>query len=317
MKNNTAQTGQAPRQPAPGKLGTFAGVFTPSVLTILGIILFLRLGFVVGSAGLERALLILLLANGIVMFLAQSISIAFYCIGFGEVLAALISADNIKVFAQLVAAAAVSTALLFAVYQYLKRTSGPARWADSQRAYRLQQVREHLLAAGAVSVLREIRQAGMTTPVLMLTAKREIGDRIKGLDLGADDYLAKPFSLDELLARIRALFRRSGGQAESVLQVKDLRLDTVSREVTKAGKPVELTAREFSILEFLFYNKNRAVSRFSLAEHVWGDAFDPFSMSNFMDVHIKNLRRKIGDPDHGTIIRTIRGVGYIIKDDAE
>jgi DNA-binding response OmpR family regulator len=129
--------------------------------------------------------------------------------------------------------------------------------------------------------------------------------------------LAKPFSLDELLARVRALFRRSGGQADSVLQVRDLRLDTVSREVTKGGKPVELTAREFSILEFLLYNKNRAVSRFSLAEHVWGDAFDPFSMSNFMDVHIKNLRKKIGDSGHGTIIRTIRGVGYIIKDEAE
>ena len=168
-----------------------------------------------------------------------------------------------------------------------------------------------------LSVLREIRQDGMTTPVLMLTARGEIGDKIKGLDLGADDYLPKPFSLDELLARIRALFRRSGGQVDSVLQVQDLRLDTVSREVTKEGKPVELTAREFSILEFLLYNKNRAVSRFSLAEHVWGDAFDPFSMSNFMDVHIKNLRRKIGDAGYGTIIRTIRGVGYIIKDEAE
>lgn len=168
-----------------------------------------------------------------------------------------------------------------------------------------------------LSVLREIRQADMTTPVLMLTARGEIDDKVKGLDLGADDYLAKPFSLDELLARIRALFRRSGGQADSVLQVKDLQLDTVNREVTKGGQSVELTAREFSILEFLFYNKNRAVSRFSLAEHVWGDAFDPFSMSNFMDVHIKNLRRKIGDHGHGTIIRTIRGVGYIIKDDTE
>jgi DNA-binding response OmpR family regulator len=168
-----------------------------------------------------------------------------------------------------------------------------------------------------LSVLREVRQDGMTTPVLMLTAKGDISDKIKGLDLGADDYLPKPFSLDELLARIRALFRRSGGQADSVLQVQDLKLDTVSREVTKEGKPVELTAREFSILEFLLYNKNRAVSRFSLAEHVWGDAFDPFSMSNFMDVHIKNLRRKIGNASYGTIIRTIRGVGYIIKDEAE
>ena len=168
-----------------------------------------------------------------------------------------------------------------------------------------------------LSVLREIRRAGTTTPVLMLTAKGDIDDKIKGLDLGADDYLAKPFSLDELLARVRALFRRSGGQADSVLQVKDLRLDTVSREVSKKGELVELTAREFSILEFLLYNKNRAVSRFNLAEHVWGDAFDPFSMSNFMDVHIKNLRKKIGDSGHGALIQTIRGVGYIIKDEAE
>ncbi len=167
------------------------------------------------------------------------------------------------------------------------------------------------------SVLREIRRAGIATPVLMLTARGETGDRIKGLDLGADDYLAKPFSLDELLARARALFRRSGGQAKAVLQVGDLRLDTVTREVTNNGAALDLTAREFSLLEFLLYNKNRAVSRFSLAEHVWGDAFDPFSMSNFMDVHIKNLRRKIGDAGHGTIIRTLRGVGYIIRDEAE
>lgn len=168
-----------------------------------------------------------------------------------------------------------------------------------------------------LSVLREIRRAGIKTPVLMLTARGEIDDKIKGLDLGADDYLGKPFSLDELLARVRAMLRRAGGQADSVLQIEDLRLDTVRREVTKGSKPVELTAREFSILEFLLYNKNRAVSRFSLAEHVWGDTFDPFSMSNFMDVHMKNLRKKIGDSGHGTIIRTIRGVGYIIKDEAE
>jgi DNA-binding response OmpR family regulator len=151
----------------------------------------------------------------------------------------------------------------------------------------------------------------------MLTAKGDVKDRAKGLDLGADDYLAKPFSLDELLARVRALLRRSGSQSEPVLQVLDLQLDTVSRKVTKGGKPVELTPREFSILEFLLYNKNRAVSRFSLAEHVWGDDFDPFNMSNFMDVHIKNLRHKIGDSGHGKIIRTIRGVGYIIRDSEE
>ncbi len=165
-----------------------------------------------------------------------------------------------------------------------------------------------------LTVLEDARKAGIDTPVLMLTAKGDMADKVKGLDLGADDYLVKPFSSDELLARVRALLRRSGGQCESALQVQDLELDTVSRKVTRGGKPVELTPREFSILEFLLHNKNRAVSRFSLAEHVWGDDFDPFSMSNFMDVHIKNLRQKIGDSGQGKIVRTIRGVGYIIGD---
>jgi len=168
-----------------------------------------------------------------------------------------------------------------------------------------------------LTVLEQARKAEINTPVLMLTAKGDVKDRVKGLDLGADDYLAKPFSLDELLARARSLLRRSGSQSKPVLQVLDLQLDTVSREVTKGGKPVELTAREFSILEFLLYNKNRTVSRFSLAEHVWGDDFDPFTMSNFIDVHIMNLRHKIGDSGYAKIIRTIRGVGYIIKDSAE
>ncbi len=165
-----------------------------------------------------------------------------------------------------------------------------------------------------LTVLREMRRASINTPVLMLSARGGSDDKIKGLDLGADDYLAKPFSLDELLARVRALFRRFGAQKDARLLINDLCLDSVSREVTRGGRTLELTAREFSILEFLLYNKNRAVSRFSLAEHVWGDAFDPFSMSNFMDVHIKNLRRKIGDSGRGGIIKTIRGVGYIVRD---
>ena len=165
-----------------------------------------------------------------------------------------------------------------------------------------------------LTVLKELREAGMDTPVIILTAKGDVDDRVKGLDLGADDYLAKPFSLDELSARLRALLRRSGGQCDSMLQVQDLMLDTVSRRVTRGKKQVELTPREFSILEFLLHNKNRVVSRFNLAEHVWGDDFDPFSMSNFMDVHIKNLRHKIGDSGCEKIIRTVRGVGYIVGD---
>lgn len=166
------------------------------------------------------------------------------------------------------------------------------------------------------SVLKEIRQAGINTPVLMLTARKSVDEKVKALDLGADDYLAKPFSLDELMARVRAVLRRSCEQKDAVIRVGNIQLSTATREVLVDGQAVELTMREFSILEFLMYNKNKAVSRFSLAEHVWGDAFDPFSMSNFIDVHIKNIRRKIGDVN-GSVIRTIRGVGYMIKDDSK
>lgn len=166
------------------------------------------------------------------------------------------------------------------------------------------------------SVLKEIRQAGINTPVIMLTARKSVDEKVKALDLGADDYLAKPFSLDELMARVRAVLRRSCEQKDAVIRVGNIQLNTATREVLVDGKAVELTMREFSILEFLMYNKNKAVSRFSLAEHVWGDAFDPFSMSNFIDVHIKNIRRKIGDVN-GSVIRTIRGVGYMIKDDTK
>ncbi|MGA8181704.1 MAG: response regulator transcription factor [Desulfobacterales bacterium] len=164
-----------------------------------------------------------------------------------------------------------------------------------------------------LGILREIRKAKINTPVLMLTAKGTVEDKIKGLDYGADDYLAKPFALAELMARIRSLLRRASDHRNSMLTIGDVSLNTKTRLVSSKGKSVELTPKEFSILEFLLYNKNRAVSRFTIAEHVWGDAFDPFTMSNFIDVHIKNLRRKIDDADKN-IIRTIRGIGFIIED---
>lgn len=164
------------------------------------------------------------------------------------------------------------------------------------------------------AVLRQIRQDRISTPVLMLTAKSGIDDKIKGLDQGADDYLAKPFSTDELLARVRALFRRGSDHATAILSIDNLLLNTITREVISGGTAVPLTPKEFSLLEFLLYNKNRVVSRFSLAEHVWGDDFDPFTMSNYIDVHVKNLRRKIGD-EKAVILRTVRGVGYIIRDE--
>jgi len=164
------------------------------------------------------------------------------------------------------------------------------------------------------AVLGELRHEGVATPVLMLTAKGEVANRVKGLDLGADDYLHKPFSMAELLARIRALLRRSHEQVSSLLVIGPISLDTNTRIVTLGDEPVSLTPKEFSLLEFLFYNRNRAISRFNMAEHVWGDAFDPFTMSNNIDVHIKNLRRKLDD-QAGRIIVTVRGIGYMARDD--
>jgi DNA-binding response OmpR family regulator len=166
-----------------------------------------------------------------------------------------------------------------------------------------------------LAVLKEIRNAEIDTRVLMLTAKGAVEDKIKGLDAGADDYLAKPFAMAELMARIRSVLRRGTDNRDPELTVGDVSLNTRSREVFRSGEAVQLTPKEFSILEFLLYNKNRAVSRFTLAEHVWGDEFDPFTMSNFIDVHIKNLRAKLGDTEDRTVIRTIRGVGFIIEEE--
>jgi len=166
-----------------------------------------------------------------------------------------------------------------------------------------------------LTILKEMRQATIITPVLLLTARNSIDDRVKGLDYGADDYLSKPFSIAELLARIRALLRRPGRECNSILSVGDVSLNTISREVTLAGKVLQLTPKEFSILEFLLYNKNHPVSRITLSEHVWGEDFDPFTMSNTIDVHIKNLRHKIDFPEScRTLIKTVRGIGFMINE---
>lgn len=165
-----------------------------------------------------------------------------------------------------------------------------------------------------LSVLEEMRKADIDTPVIMLTARGSIDDRIKGLDTGADDYLPKPFAFEELVARIRSLLRRAGDQASSYLSVRGITLNTINREIRFGSVPLTLTPKEFSIIEFLLYNKNRLITRFNLAEHVWGDAYDPFTMSNFIDVHIKNLRQKLKDVGCPEIVETVRGVGFIIRD---
>ena len=166
-----------------------------------------------------------------------------------------------------------------------------------------------------LTILQEMRQAEIITPVLLLTAKGSVEDRVKGLDYGADDYLAKPFSIAELLARIRALLRRPGRECDTILTIDNISLDTISRKVTKAGEELSLTPKEFSLLEFLLYNKNRPVSRITLSEHVWGDDFDPFTMSNTIDVHLKNLRHKIDPPgSNKSLINTVRGIGFMVQE---
>lgn len=166
-----------------------------------------------------------------------------------------------------------------------------------------------------IQILEEIRRESLTVPVLLLTAKGRVEDKVRGLDAGADDYLTKPFAIPELLARVRTMLRRVSEQKSSTFAITDLEVNTNSHEVKRAGKSINLTAKEYAILEFLLYNKNRVLSRLSIAEHVWGDNFDLFTMTNFVDVHIKNLRKKLDDEEDKKLIQTVRGVGYMIKDE--
>lgn len=167
-----------------------------------------------------------------------------------------------------------------------------------------------------MDILKAVRREGLTVPVLMLTAKDKIEDKVAGLDSGADDYLTKPFAIAELLARVRSLLRRTSETKSSLLQVGDISVNTATHEVSRAGEPINLTPKEYAILEFLLYNKNRVLSRLSIAEHVWGDNFDLFSMTNFVDVHVKNLRKKLHDDLDKKLIQTVHGVGYIIRDES-
>jgi two-component system response regulator MprA len=163
-----------------------------------------------------------------------------------------------------------------------------------------------------LSVCRELRHRKNRTPILLLTARAEIGDRVAGLDAGADDYLVKPFSVDELLARVRALLRRnSSSESLGVLALADLTLDPISREVTRGDRQVELTKTEFDLLQLFLEQAGVVLSREYLYEHIWGFDFETNSKS--LDVYIGYLRRKIESGDEMKLLHTVRGVGYVLK----
>ena len=165
-----------------------------------------------------------------------------------------------------------------------------------------------------IEVLTELRNANIKTPILILSAKGELEDRVRGLNLGADDYLPKPFAFVEVLARVRSLLRRQGQDAErtSVLSLADLRMDLLSREVTRGEREITLTNKEYQLLEYLLRNKGRVLSRILIIEHIWDMHFD--GGTNIVDVVINRLRRKIDDAAEVSLIHTIRGVGYVLKE---
>ena len=161
-------------------------------------------------------------------------------------------------------------------------------------------------------VCRRMRARGDRTPVLVLTARNAVNDRVRGLDAGADDYLAKPFAVNELRARLRALARRPVLAHDPVLRLDDLELEVASRRASRAGLPIVLTAREYALLEYLLRNARRVVNRAQIIAHVWDDNFDP--VANAVDVLIGRLRRKIDREGQPPLLHTIRGVGYVLSD---
>ena len=204
-----------------------------------------------------------------------------------------------------------------------EQTYAVDRAADGEEAVYLAAVNDYDLIVLDVmlpkkdgyAVCRELRAAGLRAPILMLTARDAVDDRVAGLDAGADDYLVKPFDFKELLARLRALLRRSGPPRPAVAQVADLKLDTASHAVERGGRRVSLTAKEYALLEFLVLHEGRVVGREQIAQHVWDEAFDP--LSNVIDVYVKRLRAKVDAGFRPRLIHTRRGEGYILTAEAE
>ena len=163
-----------------------------------------------------------------------------------------------------------------------------------------------------LTLCRRLRSGGSRTPVLILTARGGVRDRVEGLDAGADDYLSKPFAFDELAARIRALLRRPVAPLASVLRAGDVEMNPATREVTVRGRSVELTAKEFGLLELLMRHPRQVLSRMQITSHLWDQQFE--GASNVVEVHVRNVRRKLSRAGHGEYIETVRGVGYRLAD---
>jgi len=188
-----------------------------------------------------------------------------------------------------------------------------AIWAGREFPYDAIVLDTMIPAPDGFDVCRQLRESGRWMPVIMLTARDSVGDRVRGLDAGADDYLAKPFSFAELFARLRALLRREVGERPAVLLAGDLRLDPATKSVTRGQATISLTARQFSLLELLMRHKGEVLSRTEILEHVWDFAYD--GTSNVVDVYVRYLRDKVDRPFGRDAIETVRGAGYRLRVD--